>query len=169
MRTTHTLISFVPGTMARATGIARAVQWARGVTVCLLLGLSGVFAAVFVQTPIMALKLVSERLFWRVITPALRTSLLYCASLCHFGTGYRIKMTAATPETGKMLPEESALIIMNHRSEVDWISYFEWSYFMAPVAGYTKIVLKVRYLCCMCVGVRSRGCERCYGSACLRW
>jgi len=144
------------------------VTWIRGVGVCLSLTISGVAASSFIVTPVMLLKLVSDRAFFWVIHWFLQTYLIFCGILCHFGIGYKMRISADTPEQGVMTTKENAVIIMNHRSEIDWLAFFEFGYFRAQSTLACKIVLKVRGACtlhCMSMHCRVLQLPSCYSDS----
>lgn len=124
------------------------VTWVRGIVCCMLLVFSGTFGCSFVMTPVMLLKLISPRWYNAAISRCLDSFNTFCSIVSHYVVGYRMRITADNAQHGAVTTDETALLIFNHRSEIDWLSFFEWSYFQGGAAKAIKIVLKVRSIAC---------------------
>lgn len=119
------------------------LQWARGVFFFGFMMLSAIVGVCFLMCPIEFFILpVAPRLGHWLTHQIFQFWLSMDVALTKLIVGYKVNVTAASKERGRMMPNESAIIIVNHRTEIDWILMFHLGYHVPASSVTLRVVLK---------------------------
>ncbi|OQV20759.1 Lysocardiolipin acyltransferase 1 [Hypsibius exemplaris] len=107
----------------------------KGITFCSLMILSSSLGAVFVLFPILPLLFLNRKLFRWLADNIIALWESYPVALLHIMCGVDVRVFG-----DEIDPEENSMLIMNHRTRLDWL--FLWTALYPRALPHHKIILK---------------------------